>query len=226
MADTGISVPQTLRNCGLFASVDEDIIPKISATAGVEHYAKGDLIFPEGAECRGIYIVAKGAVKIYKIGPDGREHVLHVAEPGDIFGEAALFLGRGYPAYASAASSTSLVLLRRTPFMALLQSDQTLCFKLLAAMSMWAHRLVTKLELLTLRDASSRLAGYVLERAGDDPGFELSIPKNILAAQLDIASETLSRLFSRFEAQGMIEVHGRRIEIRDRQMLSEIADNG
>ncbi len=222
-SETGISIVQTLRSCGFFASVDEPTIRKIAATATVEAFGRGEMIFPEGAECRGMYIVARGTVKVYKIGPDGREHVLHVAEPGDIFGEAALFLGQGYPAYAAAVRNSSLVLLRRTAFVELLRSDPELCFKLLGAMSIWAHRLVSKLEMITLRDAGERLASYMLGRAGESGEFELTVPKSTLAAELDIASETLSRLFSRFEAQGAIEVDGRRIRVVDREMLEENA---
>lgn len=223
---TGISIPQVLKSCDFLGTLDDEIIPRIAKTATVEVYDRGDLIFPEGTQCRGMYIVGKGAVKIYKIGPDGREHVLHVAEPGDCFGEAALFLGQGYPAYASAVKDSVLVLLRKTPFIELLRDDSDLCFKILGSMSAWAHRLVTKLELLALRDASSRLAGYLLSKVGDDGLIELAIPKHTLAAQLDIASETLSRLLNRFEAQGSIEVNGRQILVRDRRMLQELAEMG
>ena len=227
MVSTGedVSIPRVLKSCGLLAAIDEEVMPRIARTAAVETYSRGDLIFPEGSPCRGMYIVGRGAVKIYKIGPDGREHVIHVAEPGDCFGEAALFLGQGYPAYAAAVKDSVLVLLRKTLFVELLRTETELCFKLLASVSVWAHRLVAKIELLTLRDASSRLAGYLLSKLEQDGGLvELNIPKHTLAAQLDIASETLSRLFNRFEAQGMIEVSGRRIIITDRRALKELAD--
>lgn len=220
-----ISITQTLKSCGFLAAVGDDVISKIAKAASVEHYDRGDLIFPEGAECRGMYIVADGAVKIYKIGPDGREHVLHVAEPGDAFGEVALFLGSGYPAYASAVKNSSVVLLRKTPFLELLKTEPDLCFRLLASMSVWAHKLVGRMELLTLRDASARLADYLLSKAKGDGAFELSIPKQTLAAHLDIAGETLSRLLNRFEAQGMIEVIGRSISIKDRDALKEVSES-
>ncbi|MBI2844540.1 MAG: Crp/Fnr family transcriptional regulator [Armatimonadetes bacterium] len=220
-----LSIPQVLRSCGFLAAIGEEVLPQIARTAAIERYSRGDLIFPEGAQCRGMYIVGKGAVKIYKIGPDGREHVIHVAEPGDCFGEAALFLGQGYPAYASAVKDSVLVLLRKAPLLELLEREPELCFKLLGSMSMWTHRLVTKLELLTLRDASSRLASYLLSKAEPVSGrVTLNIPKQTLAAQLDVASETLSRMLNRFEAQAMIEVNGRQIAITDRRSLQELAD--
>lgn len=224
--DINMSIPQVLKSCGFLAAVGDEVIPSIARTAAIERYDRGDLIFPESSDCRGMYVVGKGAVKIYKIGPDGREHVIHVAEPGDCFGEAALFLGHGYPAYAAAVKDSVVVILRKTPFLELLSTQPDLCFKLLGSMSVWAHRLVTKLELLTLRDASSRLAGYLLSKADGNGLIDLTIPKHTLAAQLDIASETLSRLLNRFEAQQLIEMTGRQITIVDEQMLQELAEMG
>jgi len=222
--DKEISIVQILKSSEFLSAAGDEAISQIAGTAYTVRYDKGDLIFAEGVECRGMYIVGKGAVKIFKIGPDGREHVIHVAEPGDIFGEAALFLGHGYPAYAAAIKNSVLVLLRKSPFLELLRAQPELSLKLLGAMAVWAHRLVTKLELLTLKDASARLAEYLLSRTQNGDVIELTIPKSTLAAQLDIAGETLSRLLNRFEAQGLIEVTGRRIIIRDKKMLSELAE--
>jgi len=224
-AQTDISITQVLKSSGFLSAASEDVVPRIAGIASLIHYNRGDLIFAEGVSCQGMYIVGKGAVKIYKIGPDGREHVIHVAEPGDCFGEAAMFLGQGYPAYAAAVKNSDLVFLRKTPFLELLEKESDLCFKLLGAMSIWSHRLVSKLELLTLRDTSSRLAGYLLSKANAADGLiKLEIPKQTLAAQLDMASETLSRLLNRFEAQGLIEVNGREIRIIDSTGLTELEE--
>jgi CRP/FNR family transcriptional regulator len=224
-------ITEALKRSGFFGRVSEELLARIAAMSRAEHYDKGDLILAEDTPCTGMYVVASGAIKVYKIGPDGREHVLHVAEPGETFGEAAMFLGStGYPAYAGAIRSSDVVFIPKKPMLDLLSCDSGLCLQVLASLAMWTHRLVTKLEILTLKDASSRLSGYFIhrslesEKAGKE--FELSIPKNVLAAHLAISSETLSRLLNRFEAQGLIEAQGRRIKILDREGLQEVADWG
>ena len=98
-------------------------------------------------------------------------------------------------------------------------------------MALWAHRLVTKMEMLTLRDATARLAEYLLAMApaqGDaaQTTAEIPVPKQTLAAQLAISSETLSRLLTRFEAHGLIEVSGRRVKVLDRTGLRQLAELG
>jgi CRP/FNR family transcriptional regulator len=223
-------VATVLRSSGFFSRVSDELIDRISRMSRMEAYDKGDRIFADDTPCTGMYVVAAGAIKIYKIGPDGREHVIHIAEPGETFGEAAIFLGsRGYPAYAGAVKNSSVVFIPKRPLLELLGKEPELCFQLLGSLAMWTHRLVTKLELLTLKDASSRLAEYILGRAkdaGPSLEFDLTIPKHTVAAQLAITSETLSRLLNRLEAQGLIESEGRHMRVLDQARLQEVAEWG
>lgn len=226
-----VDIRTAIRNSGFFGTVSDDLIEKIDRMSRVAVYEKGETIFAENSPCSGMYIVATGAVKIYKIGPDGREHVIHVAEPGETFGEAAMFLeSPEYPAYAGAVKKTETIFIPNRPMLELLENDCRLSFQVLGSLAAWTHKLVTKLELLTLKDASSRLAGYMIGRAGESgyggAEFDISIPKQTLASQLAISSETLSRLLNRFEAQGLIESSGRHIKISDAKGLEEVADWG
>ncbi|MHB0912398.1 MAG: Crp/Fnr family transcriptional regulator [Armatimonadota bacterium] len=224
-----IEINAVLGNSGFFSSVSDELIDRIGRMARVEEYDRGDLIFADETPCTGMYVVGEGAVKIYKIGPDGREHVLHVAEPGETFGEAAMFIGSiGYPAYAGAVKKSQVVFIPKRPMLELLEREPHLTFQVLGSLAMWTHRLVTKLELLTLKDASSRLAGYIADRASETgkSRLTLSIPKQTLAAQLAITSETLSRLLNRFEAQGIIRSEGKNITVLDPEALREVSDWG
>lgn len=224
-----VDIRGVLKRSGFFDTVSDELIDRIGRISRIERYDKGELIFAEDAPSSGMYVVAVGAVKIYKIGADGREHVLHVAEPGQTFGEAAIFMGSaGFPAYAGAVKNSTVIFIPKQPMLDLLGKEPQLCFQVLGSLAMWTRRLVTKLELLTLRDASSRLAEYTVTRAGDagTMEFDLAIPKHTLAAQLAISSETLSRLLTRFEAQGLIEYEGRHIRILDMNELREVAEWG
>lgn len=217
---------EVLASSGFFGRVKRELLTQISGISRLESYDKGESIFVESATCTGMYVVGDGAVKVYKIAPDGREHVLHVAEPGETFGEAAMFMGSvGYPAHAAAVKRSQVVFIPKHEMLKLLEGEPHLCFEVLASLAMWTHRLVTKLETLTLKDASARLAEYILSRAGRGE-LELSIPKNVLAANLAVTSETLSRLLNRFEAEGLIEADGKRIRVLDTNGLIEISEWG
>ena len=118
------------------------------------------MIFHEADPCHGFYIVGSGAVKLYKESYDAKEHALHVVMPGDCFGEAALFLGTGYPASAAAGHDSALILLLKI-ISSTLRDNPEVSFRLMAAMATWAHRLVTSIESLTLKDAAARFAASV-----------------------------------------------------------------
>ena len=222
-----IDLVEAVGNCNFLNGASEQLLRPIAGISKVIRQDKGTVVFNEGDACRGMFIVHSGAVKIFKTGPDGREHVLHVVMQGDCFGEAAMFLGTGYPADAQAVQDSVLILVRKEQFIALLSREPDLCFQLMGAMAMWSRRLVAKVEILTLKDASARLAGYLLKlRSGASPEVHLTVPKNVLASQLAISNETLSRLLARFEAQGLISARGKKITLRDHEELEDLAEYG
>ena len=224
---------QAVSACHFLADAGERLVRPIAAISSVIHQPKGTLVFDQGDACRGMFIVHAGAVKILKTGPDGREHVLHVVHKGDCFGEAALFLGTGYPAAAQAVTDSVLILTPKEKLLGLLRTAPDLCLQMMGAMAIWARRLVDKVEILTLKDAGARLADYLLNELGradtraESPArVQLRIPKNVLASHLAMSNETLSRLLARFEAHGLIAVNGRVIRILDGRELRGLAEFG
>jgi CRP-like cAMP-binding protein len=222
-----IDLVKAVGDCHFLNGASEQLLRPIAGISKVINQPRGTVVFNEGDACRGMFIVHSGAVKLFKTGPDGREHVLHVVMQGDCFGEAAMFLGTGYPADAQAVKDSVLILVRKEQFLALLSQEPDLCFQLMGAMAMWSRRLVAKVEILTLKDASARLAGYFLKLCPDaSSNLHLAVPKNVLASELGISNETLSRLLARFEAQGLISARGKNVTILDRQELEDLAEYG
>lgn len=226
---TSATILEAMRCCGFFENLEESTLMRLRPSAKRISQPKGTVVFHQGEECRGFYIVESGAVKIYKESMDAKEHVLHVAVPGDCFGEAALFLGVGYPASAAAVRDSSLILLRKNEFLEVIKQDPDVSLRLMASMATWSHRLVESIESLTLKDASARFSSYVLSRAksrGPDTVVDLGVPKQVLASHLGMTGETLSRILARLEADEMIETRGRSVVVLNRDELQEIADFG
>ncbi len=216
-----------MRSCSFFGGMDEETLRLIRPAAKRIQQPRGTVVFHEGEPCHGFYVVESGAVKLYKESPDAKEHVLHIAMPGDCFGEAALFLGTGYPASAAAVQDSALILLRKDEFLQVLRDNPDVGFSLMASMATWAHRLVRSIEALTLKDAGARFAGYLLAKlppdAADGSVVNLGMPKQVLASHLGMTGETLSRLLARFEADGTIATEGRKIRVLSIEDLSDIA---
>lgn len=205
--------------------------PHREALAGIavpRTFPAGGRIFSEGDEGRGFYAILAGRVKIFKVSPEGKEQILHLFGPGEIFGEVAVFTGQGYPAHAAAERSCSLLFFPREAFVGLIRRDATLALGMLAVLSVRLRRFTRMVEDLSLKEVPGRLAAWLLYRSGKDgkDSVELDFSKTQLAALLGTIPETLSRILARMGRQGLIRTQGSRIAILDRGTLEAIASEG
>ena len=86
----------------LFADLDDASLDRVAATADERTLRRGDVLFTEGEESNTLYVVTEGRVAIANKSIDGRESVVALMEPGDLFGEMPLFDGLGRSAEARA----------------------------------------------------------------------------------------------------------------------------
>jgi CRP/FNR family transcriptional regulator, dissimilatory nitrate respiration regulator len=192
-------------------------------------YTKGQTIFSEGDEGTGFYAIVSGRVKIFKLSPEGKEQILHIFGPRDIFGEVAVFTGHGYPAYAEAYTPCSLLFFPKNAFIELIRKDPSMALNMLAVLSLRLRRFAALIEDLSLKEVPGRLAAYLLylsktSRNADD--LELDISKGQLASLLGTIPETLSRILGKMNQQGYIRTEKSHINIIDRSGLEEIATEG
>jgi CRP-like cAMP-binding protein len=111
-------------------------------------------------------------------------------------------------------------------FSKIIISRPRLGMKVISSLSMLLHTLVGKISELTLSDAQSRLAKYLLEgvkTTASGPAIELSITKSALATELNIKLETLSRLFARLKKKRLISVNKGRIVLIDPDRVRMVA---
>lgn len=95
-----MAIINALKASRLFGGLSPQELAKVSGISRAKSYSGGTLIFSQGNEARGFFLIAKGAVKIFQLSPDGKEHLLHTSHEGESFGEAAAF-GLGiFPANA------------------------------------------------------------------------------------------------------------------------------
>jgi CRP-like cAMP-binding protein len=189
-------------------------------------YKKGEIIFSDGDDGIGFYVVVSGRVKIFKLSPDGKEQILHLFGPTETFGEVPVFSGHGYPAYAEADSQSSVLFFPKNEFIGLIKADPSMALKMLAVLSQRLRRFAAQVEALSLREVPGRLAAYMLYLSGKNENenhFILDISKGQLASLLGTIPETLSRILGKMTRQAFILSEGARITILDKEGLEEIA---
>jgi CRP/FNR family transcriptional regulator len=221
-----LNVAEILDGCRLFAAVEPAGFGRLVTIARLARFRKGEVIFREGQECPGAYIVGSGLVRVFKTAPTGKEHVLHVVGPGQTFAEVAAIGGFEVPASAEAVAPTTCALLPTDRLRKALEEDHPLCLGMLTGLTLWVRHLVGLMEGIVLRDAVGRLARFLLDSTpGDDGMVELPTLKRHLASHLNLTSETFSRSIRRLAEAGVIRQSGdHRVEIVDSQKLRQIAE--
>jgi CRP/FNR family transcriptional regulator len=218
-----------LSSIPFFSGLSAEQLGEVGRVAHEKHFNKGEIIFSEGDEGDGFYLVVEGTVKVFKLSPDGKEHILHLFSSGRIFGEVPVFAGEHFPASAEAIAESRVLFFPRTAFLALIQKSPVLAMKMLADLSHKLRLFTTQIENLSLKEIPARLAAYLLflaDEQGRGDHVDLKISKGQLASLLGTIPETLSRVLAKLSAQRLIRVEGRKIVLLDELGLKELSEAG
>ncbi len=180
-------------------------------------------IFRQGDEADRFYIVLGGRVALSVIDTAGRESVVEVVKPGDTFGESAIFDHGAFPFGARAIEDARLVNVPAESFLRNLTKDFSFVMLMLASMSAHLRFLVKQVGELKLKTTEQRLGSYLLAQVGDGGGaarVHLPYDKKILASQLGMTPESLSRAFARLRDLG-VSSEGGSVTICDVSCLRE-----
>ncbi|MGM0593419.1 MAG: Crp/Fnr family transcriptional regulator [Pseudomonadota bacterium] len=183
-------------------------------------------LFYAEQEAENFYLLLEGRVKLYRLSAGGNEKVIELIAPGQTFAEALMFLELPtYPVNAQALEDSRVVAVSNRAMLAILAESTTLCFKVMGGLSVRLHGLLAEVDALALQNATLRVVSYllVLLPAGEEGECEVVLPaaKHVIASRLSIQPETLSRIFATLAREGLIEVHGLQVTVRDRQALRQ-----
>ncbi|MEE8576746.1 MAG: Crp/Fnr family transcriptional regulator [candidate division Zixibacteria bacterium] len=222
----GMSLSDELKTCFLCAELNEQELSDLTQICISKRLVSGELLFLQGDSVHGFFLLISGRVRIYKSSPDGKEYTLHQVQPGQMFAEAAMFKGEGYPANCAALADSKIVLLPQEAFFQLLRKSPEISLKMMGALSSYLRDFNQMIEDLSLKEVPARLASFLLterEKTGQSV-VKLTTSKSELAHSLGTISETLSRNFRKFREIGAIKVEGSKITLLNCDRLREIAD--
>ena len=182
----------------------ENISPKnLSALADIclpKKYQKKEILFREGEKGYSIYILVSGHVQLYKTTPSGKEIVIKVIEPGELFAEAILFEENRYPVTALALESCLVFLLSRHQFNCLLEND---AFRgdFIGGLIKKLRYLTGQISSLSAIDTEERLRIFLRTHYGRKEKITCRLAKKAVAAAIGTTPETLSRLLLRLKRE-------------------------
>ncbi|MBW2085969.1 MAG: Crp/Fnr family transcriptional regulator, partial [Deltaproteobacteria bacterium] len=147
-----MNISERIANIPLFSGLPHEQYQDLASIVKDQKFERGEIIFSEGDEGVGFYVVVEGRVKVYKLSPEGKEQILHLWGPGEPFGEVALFTGQSYPAYAEAYEKSRVFFFPRSAFAELIRANPSLALNMLATLSMRLHQFANLIEDLSLKE--------------------------------------------------------------------------
>ncbi len=208
---TPTEVEDLLQRVPLFAELDDAARRQVASRCVIRNVTRGTLLFSAGENCRGLYIVQTGRVRIFRTTPEGREQVLHVEGPGRAVAELPLVDGGTYPASAMAMEPSRLVFLARDDFERLYRSSSDIAQAIIRALGHRLRHLVHVTETLAFRDVAARLA-LLIAGFADDRGVPTAAGVSValgrsqreLALEIGTARESVSRGMKQLVRRGLI----------------------
>lgn len=206
-----------------FAQIPTRQLARLAQKARRRSFDAGQILFLTGEPSAGLWILENGRVKVYKVVPEGREHVLHLLGPGDTFNDVPAF--DGGPNAASAMSITAGVawVLSTITLKEALANDHNLALGVIAGLNERIRQLVVQIEDLALRSVTARLARFLLEQRDNPSLAGPAVTRALIATHLGTTPETVSRALRTLEETGALEFDRHRIIIRNSTLLHEIA---
>jgi CRP/FNR family transcriptional regulator len=216
----------------MFARLGDAALDAVATRTVVRSVKRDQLLFRKGEPCKGLYIVVRGAVRVYRANRDGREQTLHVQGPGESIAEVPLFDGGPYPASARAEEDSRVLFLPLDDFQWLYRHHPEVADSVITELGRRLRRMVRLVEKISLRDVPSRVAMTLLEYAeqqgslADGVEFDLPRTQEEMAAELATTRESVARALGRLRSCGAIVQKGSRVRVVDLRQLESVAFSG
>jgi CRP/FNR family transcriptional regulator len=228
------SVAKTIeifRQAELFQDLDDNILQFLVDQSVEKRLGRNEILLLAGDEAAGLYVVAEGSLRAYRMGMDGREQVIHVENAVTTIAEVPVFDDGKYPSTVAAEEPSRVFLLPKNKVRAACLEHPKLA---LAAAKLIAGRLrrcAALVESLSLREVGQRLAQLLIAEAKaqgkrTERGivFKQPLTHNQLAARIGTVREVVTRVLVRLQNQQLIEIDGKKITIPDLNLLAQYAE--
>ena len=220
--------PEVLKKAPLFARLEDEAATALSSAMGSVRLNKGDVLFREGDAEDRLYVVVSGKIKLGRSGSAGRENLLAVLGPGQMFGELSLFDPGPRSTTATAVTACDLRTLEHDELMGWLTGRPEVAQSLLGQLAARLRRANDVVADLVFSDVPGRVAKQLLElaqRFGDqrDDGVHVhhDLTQEELAQLVGASRETVNKALAEFVQRGWLRLEARAVVILDMQRLRQ-----
>jgi CRP/FNR family transcriptional regulator, cyclic AMP receptor protein len=193
-------------------------------------YPKGSLLFVEGEQPRGVFILCSGRAKLTTSSSEGKVLIVKIAEPGEVLGASAAILGKPYEVSAETLEPSQLNFIKREDFLRFLNANSEVCMHTAQQLSEKYHAAQREIRSLGLsRTTSEKLAYLILDWCGrhgetTPKGVRLKVllTHEEIAQMIGTTRETITRLLSDFKQRKIIDVKGSTVLVLQKSELEQM----
>lgn len=216
-----------LKRCDLFERLTAEDLARIEISSRARTFAKKNPVYLPADSAEDVFLVAEGRIKICHLTPDGKQSILAFVEPGELFGELAIFEGGDRDEYAEAVEDSLIVLIPGAAMRRLMEERSELSLGISKMIGLRRRRIERRLKNLLFLSNRDRLTHLLLElaeqygrTAGDTIELGIRLSHQDLANIVGSTRETVTVVLGEMQAQGLLKVARRKIVIRDINRLA------
>jgi CRP/FNR family cyclic AMP-dependent transcriptional regulator len=216
-----------LRQCSYFKNCSLDVLLKLAAGMGLLQYQAGEVICWQAEECRGLYILERGQVKLYKLSALGRELIIRILEPGASFNEVPVFDQGCNEVNVAAMEESEVWLLDKVLLQQMTCQSAELAQAVIANLTSNLRSLVRLVEEVSFYQVTNRLARLLAQLPEEQlcGSKTQRLTQDTMAARLGTVREVVARSLRDLDRCGAIRVRRGKIYILDEALLNELAQN-
>lgn len=194
-------------------------------------FPAGAALFVEGQQCRGIYILCKGRVKLSATSSAGQTLILKVAKPGEVLGLNAAVSGTAHETSAETGQVCQLNFVKKDEFIRFITQNGDACLHAAIHLSNQCQQAYQQIRSFGLRSASERIARLMLDWSLEDgraisvQGIRVALTHDEIGQIIGMSRETVTRTLAAFRRDHVAELHSSTLVIQDLPALQRLAAN-
>lgn len=216
-----------LKNCDLFERLNADQIARVESRSKSRKFSRGSLIYLPSDSSTSVLLLTSGRVKIYHITSEGKQAVLALIDPGELFGELAVFEGGKREEFAEAMENSTVVLIPQDEIQRLMETCPHVSLSVTRLMGLRRRRVERRLKSLLFRSNRERLVHLLMELAekygritSEGILLNIKLSHQELASMIGSTRETVTVILGELQSEQLVLIRRRQVILREPKRLA------
>ncbi|MEN8191501.1 MAG: Crp/Fnr family transcriptional regulator [Bacteroidota bacterium] len=219
-----------LENFNLFEGLDQSNMERLNTITTMQDVPKSQPIYFAQDPSNSIFFLKKGRVKLTRTSPDGKEMIIALINPGDVFGEMSIVEDSQRTDYAITMDESLICAISKNDFRDFIEKNPSLNLKLTKLIGFRMRKYTERIEGLVFKDAYQRVVSFLInlaedqgKRIGDEIFIKPFLKHQDIASLTACSRQTVNSILTKLREDGLIDFDRRKLIIKDKNSLQKMA---